>query len=402
MLCRQAACLALFLTAAWAADWPQWRGPNRDGVVAGFSEPKAWPEKLTLKWKVSVGEGHSSPVVAGGNIYVHSRQGEREVVSCLRPDNGQVIWQEGYAAPYTMNRAASAHGKGVKSTPVVENGRIYTLGINGILSCFDAKTGKPLWRKEQFTAPAFGTAMSPVVDRGLVIADVATGTGGALMAFDAQTGAEKWSWKGDGAAYASPIVVELGGTRQVVTQSQRNIVGVSAATGELLWRIPFTTPYEQNIVTPVLYHDLLILSGLDNGTMAVKVLKRGSEWITEKVWQNKDVSMYMNSPVAGGDLLFGLSNRNRGQFFCLDLRDGKLLWNTPPRQGDNAAIVEAGTLLFLLTDSAELTVARQSVKGLEPIRKYTVADSPTWAHPVVLGNGILIKDATTLALWGIS
>ena len=158
---------------------------------------------------------------------------------------------------------------------MVEGGRIYTFGIGGILSCFDANTGKPQWRKE-FGSPTSASAMSPVVDRGLLIAHVGTKDKGALTAFDAQTGAEKWSWKGDGPAYASPIVVELGGTRQVVTQSQKNIVGVAAATGQLLWRIPFTTAYDQNIVTPVLYRDTLIFSGLGNGTIGVKVIKRGA------------------------------------------------------------------------------------------------------------------------------
>ncbi len=394
-----AICLAGFLVVAAAQDWPQWRGPNRDGIANGFSEPKAWPEKLTLKWKVNVGEGHSSPVVAGGKIYLHTRQGEHEVVSCLRPEAAQVIWQESYAAPYTVNSAAVRHGKGVKSTPVVAGDRIYTFGINGILSCFDAKTGKPQWRKE-FGSPDFGTATSPVVDRGLLIAHVGTNGRGALTAFDAQTGVEKWSWKGDGPAYASPIVVELGGTRQVVTQSQRNIVGVSAATGELLWRIPFSTPYEQNIVTPVLYHETLLFSGLNNGVMGVKVLKRGSEWVAETVWQNKDVGMYMNSPVLTGDLLFGLSHLKRGQFFCLDPRNGATLWTSEGRQADNAAIVDGGPVLFFLTNDAELIVARKSGRGFELLRKYSVADSPTWAHPVILINGILIKDATTLALWG--
>src|SRR5712692_9670431 len=286
MFSLKAACLAGFIAVAGAQDWPQWRGPNRDGIAGAFSEPKAWPEKLVLKWKVNVGEGYSSPVVAGGKIYLHTRQGDREVVSCLRPETGEVVWQEGYAAPYTLNPGAARHGKGVKSTPVVADGRIYTFGINGILSCFDAKTGKPQWRKE-FGSPDFGTAMSPLVDRGLLIVHVGTNGHGALTAFDAQTGREKWSWTGDGPAYASPIVAELGGTRQVVTQGQRNVVGVSAATGELLWRIPFSTPYEQNIVTPVVYHENLLFSGLDNGVMSVKVLKRGSEWLAETVWQNK-------------------------------------------------------------------------------------------------------------------
>jgi outer membrane protein assembly factor BamB len=399
---RRAAYIAGFLAIAvvtGAQDWPQWRGPNRDGISGAFASNKAWPEKLKLKWKVTVGEGYSSPVVAGGKIYMHTREGDREVVSCLRTEKGQVVWQEGYAAPYTVVPAAARHGKGVKSTPVVEGGRLYTLGISGILSCFDAKTGRLQWRKE-FGSPDFGTAMSPLADRGLVIAHVGTNGHGALTAFDTETGTEKWCWKGDGPAYASPIVVELGGTRQIVTQSQHNIIGVSEATGELLWHIPFNTAYEQNIVTPVLYHDTLIFSGFDNGVMAVRLLKRGSQWSTETVWRNTDVSMYMNSPVVNGDLLFGLSHRKRGQFFCLDPRNGATLWTSEGRQADNAAIVDAGTVLLLLTDNAELIVVKKSREGFEPLRKYSVADSPTWAHPVILNGGILIKDATTLALWG--
>src|SRR5712692_2207378 len=206
-----------------AQDWPQWRGPNRDGVVPSFAAPETWPEKLKLKWKVEVGEGHSSPIAAEGRIYIHTRQQEREVVSCLRADTGQTVWQEGYETPYTMNPAAVRHGKGVKSTPVISGNRLYTLGISGTLSSFDAKAGKLQWRK-QFSPATFGTAMSPVVDRGLLIAHVG---GNGLTAFDAQTGAEKWSWKEDAPAYTSPIVVELGGTRQVVTQTEKNIVGVS-------------------------------------------------------------------------------------------------------------------------------------------------------------------------------
>ncbi len=398
MLLRAATCVLALLAAVWAEDWPQWRGPNRDGIAAGFSEPKAWPEKLNLKWKVNVGEGHASPVVAEGKIYLHTRQGDREVVSCLRPDNGQVIWQEGYDAPYEMNPAAVSHGKGVKSTPVVQDGRIFTFGINGALSAFDAKTGKLAWRKE-FGSPDFGVAMSPAVDGGLLIAHTGGGRRGALTAFDAATGAEKWAWKGDGPAYASPIVVELAGTRQVVTQSQHNIVGVSAASGDLLWKIPYKTPYEQNIVTPVLYHDTLIFSGIGNPIIGVKVLKKGAAWSTETVWQNNDLSTYMSSPVLSGDALFGFSVHKKGQFFCLNPANGATLWTTDGRQGESAAIVAAGSVLLFLTNDAELIVARKSDKAFEQVRKYQVADSPTWAHPVVLSHGILIKDAKSLALW---
>jgi outer membrane protein assembly factor BamB len=389
-----------------AQDWPQWRGPHRDGVLAGFSEPKIWPEKLKPIWKVNVGVGHSSPVVAGGRIFLHSRQDEEEVVSYFDLSNGKRIWKESYSVPYTMNPAAVAHGKGPKSTPVVSEGRLYTLGITGILSCFDIKAGRLLWRKEfskefKETSPLFGTSMSPLVDRGLLIVNIGGHDHGALTAFDAQTGEVKWTCKGDGPGHASPIVVDLGGTRQAVTQTQNHLVGVDVSNGKLLWSIPFTTEYDQNIVTPVLYQQTLIYSGVFKETAAIRVAKKGDGWATEKVWANPGVSMYMNSPVVSGDLLYGFSHRNKGQFFCLDARTGATLWTSEGRYGENAAIVNAPEVLFLLTNDAQLMIARKNAKKFDPVRRYTVADSPTWAHPVVVGNRVLIKDASTLALLGL-
>jgi len=324
-------------------------------------------------------------------------------VTCFDLDTGKQLWRDSYPTPYTMNPAAVPHGKGPKSTPVVYNNKLYTLGISGILSCYETATGKLKWRKEfskQFkaTSPLFGTAASPIVHNGLLIAHVGGHDAGALMAFNAETGDVKWSWTGDGPGYASPIIFGSGATAQIVTQTQKSISGFSAASGEQLWRIPFETEYVQNIVTPVTYKDTLIFSGLDKGTMAIRVIKRGGKWETEQIWQNPDVSMYMNSPVVSGDFLFGLSHKRKGQFFCLDARTGKTAWSTGGRDGDNAAIVAAGKFLFLLTDAADLIVVRSDVKQFEVLKKYSVADSPTWAHPVILGNRILIKDVSSLAL----
>ena len=391
---------------SFAQDWTGWRGPNRDGAVLSFSAPKAWPDQLKVKWKVPVGIGHSSPVVAGRTVYVFSRQEEQEVVSAIDLDSGKLLWKDGYATPYAMNPAAASHGKGPKSTPVLQAGKLYTLGISGILSCYDTKTGKLGWRKEfskQFkaTSPYYGAAMSPIVDNGLLIVHVGGHDAGALMAFNAETGELKWSWKGDGPGYASPIAVELNGLRQIVTQTQKFIVGISAASGELIWQIPFETEYSQNSVTPVAYKNTLIFSGLDKGTTAVRVIKRDGKWTTEQVWQNPQVAMYMNSPVVNGDYLFGLSHKRKGQFFCLDARTGETLWTSEGREGENAAMLSAGEILFLLTNDAELIVAKNNAKRFEQLKKYTVAESPTWAHPAIIGNRILIKDASTLALLSV-
>ena len=395
---RSSSLALLFLIPAWcaAADWPQWRGPGRDGVVPGFVEPKAWPEKLTRKWRVSVGEGHSSPIVAEGRIFLHTRRGEEEAVAAFDPQTGNPLWTSRYKAPYTMSPAATRHGKGVKSTPVYADGRIFTLGISGILSAFDAKSGKLLWRTESQTSPLYGHAMSPLVDGGLLIAHVGGHDQGALAALDVATGAERWRWAGDGPGYASPVVVEAAGVRQIVTESQNAIVSVRASDGKLLWKIPLRTPYDQNSVTPLRQRDMLIVSGLEFGTLAVKPGASGAE----QVWHVKNVSLYMNSPVANGGVIFGMSHRNRGQFFALDPSGGKVLWTTPGREAENAAILSAGSVLIILKNDGELIVARAGVKGFDPVRRYTVAESETWAHPAPLGpRGILIKDLDSLALW---
>ncbi len=398
--------IALAGEVSFAQEWSGWRGSNRDGAVFSFSSPKAWPDQLKVKWKMPVGIGHSSPVVAGHTVYVLSRQDEQEVVSAIDLDSGKLLWKDGYATPYTMNPAAASHGKGPKSTPVLQGGKLYTLGISGILSCYDIRTGKLAWRKEfskQFkaTSPFYGAAMSPIVDNGLLIVHVGGDDAGALIAFNAETGELKWSWKGDGPGYASPIAVELNGLRQIVTQTQKFIVGISAASGELIWQIPFETEYSQNSVTPVAYKNTLIFSGIDKGTMAIRIIKRDGKWTTEQVWQNPQVSMYMNSPVINGDYLFGLSHKRKGQFFCLDARTGETLWTSEGREGENAAMLSAGETLFLLTNDAELIVAKNNAKRFEPLKKYTVAGSPTWAHPAIIGNRILIKDASTLALLSV-
>jgi outer membrane protein assembly factor BamB len=365
-----------------------------------------WPEQLRQKWQVSVGTGHSSPLLVNRKVYVLARQGEQEVVSCLDLGTGKQLWRHAYPAPYTMNSAATGHGKGPKSTPVFQDGYLCTFGISGILSCYGAETGSLRWRlhfdkKYAATSPLYGAAASPLVDRGLLILHVGGQDSGALMAFDLRTGKEVWSWGADGPSYASPIVVDLGGTRQVVTQSQQNLIGVSVADGKLLWSLPFKTAWVQNIPTPIIYDETLIFSGLDKGVTAIRLRQVSGRWAAEKVWENGEVSFYMSTPVLNGNLLFGLSHKGRGRFVALDARTGKTLWATAGRDAENAAILTAGSLLFYLTSDAELIVARAGGTGFEPLRRYNVARSPTWAHPVLAGTQILVKDAETLTLWSL-
>ena len=384
------------------ADWPQWRGPNRDGKVSDAAIPATWPKALKEEWKTTVGIGHASPVEANGKIFVFTRQGEDEVLLCLDALSGKEVWRSSQPISYEMHEAARGHGKGPKSTPVVSNGIVYTLGISGVLSAHDVNTGKLKWRREfskeySKTSPMFGTAMSPLVDSGLVIAHVGGPDKGALTAFDAQTGATKWSNAIDGPAYASPIIVTLAGTRQIVTFVQNSLVGVDFADGKLLWKLPSKTQYDENINTVLSYKDMLIFSREGPGLSAIRLTKPGAEIVPEQVWANKEAELYMSTPVLQGSTLFGMTARQKGQFFAVDADTGKTLWQSPGRMGENAAILNlAGKMILFLTNDAKLIVQAVDGKTYTPVAEYTVASSPTWAHPLVIGKRILIKDETTL------
>jgi len=394
--------ILLVTLTTFATDWPQWRGPNRDGQVNDAALPASWPKTLKQEWKVTVGLGHSSPVVANGKVYVFARQAEEEVLLCLDAASGKEVWRSSQSISYQMHPAATGHGKGPKSTPLVSNGNVYTFGISGVLSCHDARTGNLKWRREfskQYpaTSPLYGTAMSPLIDNGLLIVHVGGQDKGALTAFAAETGQVKWSNDFDGPAYASPIVVTLGGVRQIVTTMQKEFAGVEATTGKLLWKLPAKSEYDTNSVTAVAYKDMLILSREEQGLIAIRLARQDAQLTPQEVWSNKEVHLYMNTPVLQGTLLFGLSVRNKGQFFAIDADTGKSSWLGPGRAGENAAILNlAGKVLLLLTNDAKLFVLPATAKEFAPIAEYTVAESPTWAHPVVLGGRILIKDETSL------
>lgn len=392
---------------AQSAEWSQWRGPNRDGRVPVASLPQSWPKTLKEQWKVTVGVGHASPVVADGKIYVFARQGDEEVVLCLDAVTGKQIWKSSNPIAYEMNSAATGHGKGPKATPVVSNGNVYTFGITGVLSAHDARTGELKWRRDfasnfPVTSPLYGTAMSPLVENGLLIVHVGGPDKGALRAFDLVTGAIKWSNNTDGPAYASPMVATLAGVRQVVSFMQKDLVGVDVANGKMLWRVPAKSVYDTNSVTPLVYKDLIIVAREDQGLTGFRLVKQGAELVPQEVWSNKQVELYMNTPVIEGNHLTGLSVRNKGQFFSIDADTGKTLWLGPGRAGENAAIVNAaGKVLLMLTNDANLIVHPINGKEYAPAAQYTVAPSQTWAHPLLFGKQIVVKDLSSLTSFAL-
>ena len=390
-----------------AAQWPQWRGPNRDGVAAVWPRTAGgWPEKLERKWTQPVGEGYSSPVVDGGRVFVHSREDPDEIVSAYEFDSGEQIWTVRYPAPFKKNQYAAQMAKGPFSTPLVSGGLVYTLGVTAVLSALDAGTGALKWRKdfstEIDTSKLFtGTAMSPVIAGRLLIVHVGDDSKGAFRAYDPATGEQKWTLPGHGPGYASPVVLNIAGTRQIATMTDKAVVGVETAGGRLLWSIPFPDEWNENIVTPTMAGDVLVVSGTRKGTFGYRLEKSGTEWTARQLWHNAELPMYMSSPVADGPFLYGFSNRRKGQLFCLDARTGTAKWTTEGRAGLNASLASVGANLLALTTDGDLLALGRTPERFEEIRRYKVAEGGVWAHLAVGAGGFVVRDAKSVTLWSL-
>lgn len=397
--------LALVFTFApltFAQDWNQWRGPERNGLVSAKDAPKSLAKELKQTWKVDVGEGYSSPVVSSGRVFINSRRDPNEVVMAIDLKDGKVIWEKSYQAVYKKNQYAVQMAKGPNSTPLVIGNRVFTLGVSGIIAAWDTRTGEELWKKdfsnEIDTSKLFcGTAASPIAVDGRVVVQVGSDIhGGRILSLDPAKGTVGWEWRGPGPGYSSPVLISVAGSSQLVTMTQQSIIGLDAKTGKELWSIPFADEWNENIVTPVWTGSTLIVSGTRQGTHAFDLKLTNGKWQATELWANKDVAMYMSSPVYGDGLLYGHSSKRKGQFVAVDVKTGTTKWATEGREGEHASVLLTPTHVVFLTNGAELIFAKRGGTGFVAEQKYEVAKSPTWSVPVFLGSDLLVRDASSL------
>jgi outer membrane protein assembly factor BamB len=388
-------------SCVFAQDWPQWRGANRDGKVSGFKAPELWPKELKLRWKTTVGSGDATPALVGDKLYVFTRQGDDEVTTCLDAGNGKEQWKDKYAAQ-AVTGAAARH-PGPRSSPAVADGKVVTLGVGGVLSCLDAETGKVVWRKDPFpkVVPRFFTSMSPIIVDGMAIGHLGGQGNGAIIAYDLNTGDEKWRWAGEGPAYASPALLTVAGTKQLVTLAENSVVAIGVADGKLLWQLPFAPARRAyNAATPIVDGQTVIYTGAGRGTKAIKVAKQGDGFTAKELWSNPEPAPQFNTPVLRDGLLFGLSNR--GNLYCISAKTGQTAWTDDTQRGRGfAAIVSAGSCLMALPNNSELIVYKPDDKEYSELAVIKVSETPTYAHPVIAGNRIFIKDQDTVTMFVI-
>ena len=344
-------------TSISAQDWPQWRGPDRDGRVGGFDAPDNWPSELSKQWQETVGTGDASPVLVGDRLYLFTRQDDKEVILCLNASNGTEVWRDDYTAPEVTGPAARHPGP--RSTPAVADGKIVTLGVSGILSCLDAGSGELLWRKDPFpgVVPMFFTSLSPLIADDMCIAHLGGAGNGAMIAYDLNSGNEQWRWDEEGPDYGSPVLLNVQGKKLIVSLTEKSIVGVDLSNGKLLWTIPFPPQRRAyNASTPLVKGNTVIYSGAGRGTYAVQIEMQGDEFLIKEIWANSELAVQYNSPVLKEDILYGYSST--GSLFCIDALNGQTAWSDTVKHDRSgfAGMLDAGPVILALPSSSELVV----------------------------------------------
>jgi outer membrane protein assembly factor BamB len=344
------------------------------------------------------------PALVGDRLYVFARRDGDEVKICHDAASGKELWADKYKAKGASGPAAQFPGP--RSSPTVVDGKVVTLGVQGTLSCFDAASGKQLWRKTdagEEHVPRFFTSCSPIVVDGLCIVQFGGEERGGIAAYDLAIGNEKWKWTGDGTAYASPDLLMVDGVKIVVALTANKVVGLAAGEGKLLFETKFAVKGMggYNAATPIVGGDVVYISGSSRGTKALKIEKQGDTYQARELWTTaRDMSVQFDTPVLKNGLLFGISARNF--LFCLNAETGKTAWIERVRgERGYGTVVDAGPVLLVLTTNGQLLVCEPSDKKFQQVAKYSVAEDGTYAYPVAAGNRIFIKDFDDVTLWTV-
>jgi len=378
-----------------------WRGPQRDGVVKGFQSPATWPSQLNTVWTQQVGFCDASPVLVNNRLYLHVKQEANEVTLCLDAETGKEIWRTVNNPAPEVTGGARPH-PGPRSTPYITDGKVYTLGVGGALNCLDAASGELIWKNEEYTeVPVFFAAMSPLVDENKCFVHMGGKETGTVAAFNASSGEKLWELKGHPSTYSSPVIMKLGNEKVLVVQTETDLLGISM-DGRLLWKT--ATPGENrfyNSSTPVLNGQNIIIAGQGLGTKSFKVEKSGDGYTLTEAWSNPEFGVSFNTPLLKDGYLYGHEAR-LGKIYCMNANTGETAWSDTISHNRFASNLDLGNEILSLTGKGELLVYEPTAEKYTELASYPVAQTDVYAHPVVAGNRIYIKDKENLTCWEIN
>lgn len=404
-ICLLAACIISPLSnCVFAEEWPQWRGPNRDGLwnekglIKKFDSPN-----LKLKWSVPISSGYSGPTIADGRVFVtdHVKEPEEfERVHCFDWKTGNTLWKHEYECSYSGVK----YPAGPRAAVTINDGRAYSLGTKGHLFCLNSSNGDVVWSKDldeeySIKMPIWGITSSPIVDGDLLIVQ-AGGEEACLVAFNKVTGKEVWTALKDRASYSAPIMTQHAGKKTLICWTGDNIVGLNPQNGDVYWKQP-TPPARMviNCPTPALSKEYIFLSSFYDGSRMFQF--DPNRPAIHKIWSQSGeneistaaLHCMISTPMIIGDHIYGTDSY--GQFRCLDLKTGKRIWEdltvVPKSRWATVHMVKNGDTMWMFNERGELIISKLSPKGFEEISRAQLIQTTTeqlrrrggvcWSHP---------------------
>jgi outer membrane protein assembly factor BamB len=395
-----------------AQDWPDWRGPNRDGIwnETGIIE-KFDSNKIDIKWKVPIGPGYSGPTVSKGKVYVTDRQTnpEAERVVCFDEQTGAKIWEYKYNCIYE----GVGYPTGPRASVIINEGKAYSLGTMGNLFCFDAISGKILWAKDlnkeyEIRMPIWGISAAPLVVNEKIILQIGGSNNACVIVLNKNSGKEIWRNLNDGVSYSAPVLIEQAGKKEVVVWTEDNLSGLDLETGKLYWEIPWKIKMAMAIVTPVVYKNYIFTSSFYSGSILVKL--NPEKLTAEKVWQRQGANeqktdalhCVMSTPIILDDYIYGVDSY--GQLRCLELSTGNRVWeNQTAVKKDrwaNIHLVQNGKQTWMFNEHGELIISELSPKGFKEISRAKLIEPTreqlprgvTWSHPAFANKFVFARN----------
>jgi len=423
-MARSTRVFLLLIAGWWAAgrptpltgdEWPQWRGPTRDGVWRETGVFDRFPAaQLPLRWKAPVSAGYTGPTVAGGRVFVMDRQtkpDEVERVLCFDWRTGKNLWSHRYDSVYEVGYPA-----GPRASVTVDGDRAYSLGTMGHAHCYRVADGKVLWSKDlkreyHIRMPIWGIAAAPLVEGDLLVLQIGGTNGACLVAFDKHTGQERWRALNDNASYSAPIVIEQAGRRVLVCWTGENVAGLDPASGKAFWTHPFRQRRMViNVPTPVLNGDRMFCTSFYDGSLMLRLAKDALR--VEEAWRRRGESemrtdalhAMISTPLVEGDYVYGVDSY--GELRCLDANHGNRIWEdltaVPKARWATIHMVRNGSRIWMFNERGELIIAELSPKGFREISRTKLLEPTTaqlgqrggvcWAHPAYAYKHIFARN----------
>jgi len=383
--------------------WPQWRGPTRDGQVAGTT----WPgnlqgDSLQPLWRITLGPSYSGPVVSGELVFTtETKNKEVEAVSAVDRQTGKTRWSVEWPGAISVPLFAKSSGDWIRSTPAYDGEYLYVAGMRDVLVCLVAKTGQERWRVDfvkeaKSPVPDFGFVCSPLVDNDAVYVQA----GASVAKLNKQTGAILWRTLADeggmfGSAFSSPILADLLGKRQLIVQTRQKLAGVDPQTGDVLWSQVVPSFRGMNILTPVVVGDAIFTSSYQNKSWLYRIAREQDRFTVSEAWNNK-AQGYMSTPVVvDGYAYLHLGNQ---RFTCINLKNGERTW-TSQTFGKYASLVVQGDRILALDQQGVLLLIKANPEKFELLDSRKVSDAETWAHLAISGEQLFVRELDALAAY---